>query len=65
MSIFKKKLEEEKYRVDYSNNFGLNQKSIELLHRQVSTELIPVIRIGESFDLNKVFKRFNVILRKY
>jgi len=64
LSIFKKKLEEEKYRANYSNNFGLDQKSIELLHRQISTELIPVIRIGESFDLNKVFERFNVILQK-
>lgn len=64
LSIFKKKLEEEKYRANYSNNFGLNQKSIELLHRQISTELIPVIRIGESFVLDKVFERFNVILQK-
>lgn len=64
LSIFKKKLEEEKYRANYSNNFGLDQKSIELLHRQISTELIPVIRIGESFTLEKVFERFNVILQK-
>ena len=64
LSIFKKKLEEEKYRANYSNNFGLDQKSIELLHRQISTELIPVIRVGESFDLDKVFERFNVILRR-
>lgn len=64
LSIFKKKLKEEKYRANYSNNFGLDQKSIELLHRQISTELIPVIRIGESFTLEKVFERFNVILQK-
>lgn len=63
-SIFKKKLEEEKYRANYSNNFGLDQKSIELLHKQIETELIPVIRVGEGFDLDKVFDRFNVILRK-
>jgi len=62
LSIFKKKLEAEKYRVDYSRNFGLDQKSIELLHRQIETELIPVIRIGESFDLDKVLDRFNTIL---
>jgi len=65
LSTLKKKLEEEKYRANYSNNFGLDQKAIELLHKQVSTELIPVIRIGESFDLNKVFGRFNEILGKY
>jgi len=64
LSIFNKKLEEEKYRANYSHNFGLNQKSIELLNKQISTELIPVIRIGETFDLNKVFERFNVIMQK-
>ncbi len=64
LSIFKKKLEEEKYRENYSHNFGLNQKSIELLNKQISTELIPVIRVGETFDLNKVFERFNAIMKK-
>lgn len=64
LSIFKKKLEEEKYRANYSYNFGLDQKSIELLRGQIETELIPVIRIGESFDLDKVFERFNIILQK-
>ena len=64
LSIFKKKLEAEKYRENYSNNFGLDQQSIELLHKQVETELIPVIRVGESFNLDKVFERFNIILQK-
>ena len=64
LSIFRKKVEEEKYRANYSRNFGLDQKSIELLHKQVETELIPVIRVGESFDLDKVFERFNAILGK-
>ncbi|MCG2713223.1 MAG: nucleotidyl transferase AbiEii/AbiGii toxin family protein [Candidatus Omnitrophica bacterium] len=64
LSIFKKKLEEEKYRANYSNNFGLDQKNIGLLHKQIETELIPVIRVGESFDLDKVFDRFNVISQK-
>jgi len=64
LSIFKKKLEEEKYRENYFHNFGLNKKSIELLNMQISTELIPVIRIGETFDLIKVFERFNVIMQK-
>jgi predicted nucleotidyltransferase component of viral defense system len=64
LSIFTKKLEEEKYRANYSNNFGLDQKNIELLRKQIETELIPVIRVGESFDLDKVFERFNPILQK-
>ncbi len=64
LGIFKKKLEDEKYKGDYRNNFGLDQQAIELLRKQISTELIPVIRIGESFDLDKVFERFNIILQK-
>lgn len=64
LSIFKKKLEEEKYRNNYSHDFGLDRKSIALLNKQISTELIPVIRIGETFDLDKVFERFNVIMQK-
>ncbi len=64
LSIFKKKLEAEKYRENYSHNFGLDQQSIELLYKQIETELIPVIRVGESFNLDKVLERFNVILQK-
>ena len=64
LSVFKRKLEEEKYRDNYLHNFGLNDKSIELLYDQISTELIPVIRIGETFELGKVFDRFNVIMNK-
>jgi len=62
LAIFKKKLEEEKYRGNYRQNFGLDQKSLGLLQKQIETELMPVIRIGEIFDLNKVFERFNLIL---
>ncbi|OGL92091.1 MAG: hypothetical protein A2879_05145 [Omnitrophica WOR_2 bacterium RIFCSPHIGHO2_01_FULL_49_10] len=61
LSVFKKKLKEEKYRTNYLHNFGLDQKSIELLHGQIATELIPVIRVGEEFDLDAVFDRFNKI----
>jgi len=64
LSIFKKKLEAEKYRANYLHNFGLDQQSIELLRKQIETELIPVIRVGESFNLDKVFERFNEILKK-
>lgn len=64
LSIFKKKLEKENYRAGYSHNFGLDQKSIESLYIQIETELMPVIRIGENFDLNKVFSRFNTIFEK-
>jgi len=63
LSIFKKKLENERYKGDYKYNFGLSKDSIDLLYKQVETDLIPVIRVGESFDLGKVFERFNNLLK--
>jgi len=63
LAIFKKKLEKEKYQGSYSTNFGLNQHSLNLLRKQIETELKPVIRVGESFDLDKIFERFNLILK--
>jgi len=64
LSIFKKKLKGEGYKGNYRNNFGLDENGIKLLHSQVETDLMPVIRLGESFDINKVFNRFNTILQK-
>jgi len=63
ISLFKKKLESESYKGDYRHNFGLNENSIEELKKQIETDLIPVIRIGGSFDLDTVFERFNHILK--
>lgn len=62
LSIFRKKIIDDKYKGDFSKNFGLNEISKELLRKQINTELMPVIRVGESFDLDKVFERFNDIL---
>ncbi|MCK4360012.1 MAG: nucleotidyl transferase AbiEii/AbiGii toxin family protein [Candidatus Cloacimonetes bacterium] len=64
LNIFKKKLEGEGYKGDYSYNFGLGKVEIELLYQQVKTDLIPVIRIGEHFNLKKVLERFNKILKE-
>jgi predicted nucleotidyltransferase component of viral defense system len=62
MEIFKKKLKDENYQGDFKDRFGLSEDKIDLLIRQIETDLIPVIRIDEVFDLNKVFSRFNKIL---
>lgn len=62
INIFKKKLEYDDYEGDYRHNFGLDESAIELLYHQVETDLMPVIRLGENFDLKKVFMRFNKIL---
>jgi len=63
IAIFKKKLEDDDYEGDYRHNFGLDKNAIELLYRQVETDLIPVVRMAEHFDLKKVFARFNRILK--
>ena len=61
-NAFKKKLSDEGCKGNYTNNFGLSDDKIEELKRQVDTDLMPVIRAGEDFDLDKVLKRFNQIL---
>jgi len=63
IKLFNKKLKTEKYRGDYKRNFGLSEETITLLNRQIETDLLPVIRIGESFNLEQVFKKFNKILK--
>jgi predicted nucleotidyltransferase component of viral defense system len=62
VSLFKKKLAAEKYKGDHGHNFGLDDKTVQLLKRQIETDLMTVIRVDERFDLDKVFKRFNAIL---
>jgi predicted nucleotidyltransferase component of viral defense system len=62
--LFKRKVTDEGYIGDYRKDFGLSADKLSLLRRQVDTDLMPVIRAGESFDLDKVFERFNPILQK-
>ena len=64
IKLFKRKVTDEGYKGDYSQDFGLSPDKLSTLRRQVETDLMPVIRAGESFDLEKVFDRFNVILQK-
>ena len=62
IEIFKKQLAVEGYKGDFTHNFGLSEDKITLLHRQVETDLMPVVRAEEQFDLDKVFQRFDEIL---
>lgn len=64
ITLFKRKVTDEGYTGDYRKDFGLSPDKLSILRRQVETDLIPVIRAGENFDLDKVFDRFNVILQK-
>ncbi|KJJ85524.1 protein containing DUF1814 [Candidatus Omnitrophus magneticus] len=61
IDLFKKKLAGEEYAGEFRNNFGLSQLKIDLLRRRVETDLIPVIRAGEKFDLDRMFERFNIL----
>ncbi|OQA04284.1 MAG: hypothetical protein BWY69_00040 [Planctomycetes bacterium ADurb.Bin401] len=59
IKIFKTKLADDGYYKDFRCNFGLGMENIELLTKQIHTDLMPVIHADEQFDLNKVFKKFN------
>jgi predicted nucleotidyltransferase component of viral defense system len=62
IKLFKRKLSDEGYAGDFRRDFGLAKDKIDLLHRQIETDLIPVIRVDEKFELAGVFERFNKIL---
>jgi predicted nucleotidyltransferase component of viral defense system len=62
--LFKRKISDEGYTGDYRKDFGLSPDKILTLRKQVDTDLMPVIRAGESFDLVKALERFNAILQK-
>lgn len=64
ITLLNKKLGDEGHKGDFRHNFGLSEDKIAILHRQVETDLLPVIRAGEEFDLDKAFERFNKILSK-
>jgi predicted nucleotidyltransferase component of viral defense system len=64
IKLFKRKVTDEGYKGDYKQDFGLSPDKLSTLRRQVDTDLMPVIRAGENFDLEKVLDRFNVILQK-
>jgi len=61
IKLFKRKLSDEGYTGDYRKDFGLSADKLSILHRQVDTDLMPVIRADEKFDLQKVFDRFNQV----
>lgn len=61
IKLFKRKLSDEGRDIDYRKDFGLSADKLALLRRQVDTDLMPVIRADEKFDLQKVLERFNKI----
>ena len=64
IKLFKRKVTDEGYSGDYKKDFGLGTDKLSFLRKQIDDLLMPVIRSGETFDLNKVLERFNVIMKK-
>ena len=62
INLFKRKVTDEGYTGDCKKDFGLSANKLSFLRKQVDDLLMPVIRSGEEFDLDKVLERFNKIL---
>jgi hypothetical protein len=64
LKLTNKKLELDKYKGDYSYNLGLSDQAIKELKRISHSDLIPMIRIDEKFDLDEVLKYFNNLFKR-
>lgn len=64
LKTVEKKLALDGYTRDYSVNLGLSEQSIQDLHRKIKTDLVPMIRSNETFELDKVLKVFNKIFSR-
>ena len=64
LKLVNKKLELDGYKGDYSYNLGLSDQAIEELKRISESDLIPMIRADEKFDLDAVLEYFNKLFRK-
>jgi hypothetical protein len=51
------------YDRDYSNNLGLSDDAIKELKRTIKTDLEPMIRTDEKFNLEEVLSFFNQIFK--
>ncbi len=63
LKLTNKKLELDKYKGDYSYNLGLSDQAVKELKRISLSDLIPMIRIDEKFDLDEVLKYFNTLFK--
>ena len=57
------KLKHGNYDRDYSNNLGLSDDAIKELKRTIKTDLEPMIRTDEKFNLEEVLSFFNQIFK--
>jgi len=64
LKLVNKKLKLDNYRRDYSYNLGLAKNVIKELKRISQTDLVPMLRIDDKFDLDEVLKYFNELFKK-
>ena len=64
LKLVNKKLEIDGYEGDYSYNLGLSDQAIEELKRISESDLTPMIRADEKFDLDTVLEYFNKLFKK-
>lgn len=64
LKLVNKKLELDNYKRDYSNNLGLPEKAIKELKRISQTDLFPMLRIDDEFNLDEVLDYFNNLFWK-
>lgn len=55
-------MNDENVKSDFKVDFGFDKDKVNLLKKQVETDLKPVIRPDEDFNLDDVFAAFNKIL---
>lgn len=64
LKLVNKKLELDNYKGDYSNNLGLSKNAIKELQRISLTDLVPMLRIDDEFDLDEVLNYFNELFKR-
>ena len=64
LGLVNKKLKLDGYEGDYSFNLGLSAQAIEELKRISGSDLTPMIRADEEFNLDSVLKYFNELFKK-
>lgn len=63
IEMVNKKLRLDGYERDYSRNLGLSDQAIEELKRVSESDLIPMIRMDEKFDLAEILTHFNRLFK--
>lgn len=63
LKMVNEKLRLDGYEKDYSHNLGLSDQAIKELKRVSESDLMPMIRMDEKFDLDEVLNYFNKLFR--